>query len=146
MRLSERLKQFLIGRYGGDGLNTVLSIISFVSFLAGMIIASAAGGSLTGVILGWVFYIVAMGLIALVVFRTFSKNLTARRAEYEWYRSHIVAPITKKRNERRTRKAQAATHCFFKCPSCRQTVRVPKGKGTIKITCPKCGNTFVKKT
>lgn len=146
MRISDRIKQFLVGRYGGDGLNTVLSAVSFVSFLAGMIIASAAGGSAAGVILGWVFYIVAIGLLALVMFRTFSKNLTARRAEYEWYRSHITAPIAKWRSERKTRKAQAATHCFFKCPGCRQTVRVPKGKGKIKITCPKCGKTFVKKT
>ena len=146
MRFSERLKQFLVGRYGGDSLNTALSVVSLVSFFAGMIVRAAARGTLAGVIIGWVLYLVAIGLLALTIFRTFSRNLTARRAEYEWYRSHVIAPFIKKRNEARTRRAQAATHKFFKCPGCGQTVRVPKGKGKIKITCPKCGKTFVKKT
>ena len=146
MRFSDRLKQFLVGRYGGDSLNTLLSVVSLISFFAGMLVSSLSGESLALRIIGWVLYLAAVGLVALTMFRTFSRNLTARRAEYEWYRSHILAPLTKKRNESRTRRAQAATHKFFKCPSCRQTVRVPKGKGKIRITCPKCGNTFIKKT
>ena len=146
MRFSERLKQFLVGRYGGDSLNTLLSVVSFISFFAGMLVSSLSGDNITGTVIGWVLYLVAVGLLVFSIFRTFSKNLTARRAEYEWYRSHIIAPLTKKRNEGRTRRAQAATHCFFKCPGCRQTVRVPKGKGKIRITCPKCGKVFEKKT
>ncbi len=146
MRFSERIKQFLVGRYGGDSLNTVLSVISLISFFAGMLVRSLSKESVAGTVIGWVLYLAAMGLLGLTVFRTFSKNLTARRAEYEWYRSHILVPITRKRNEARTKRAQAATHKFFKCPGCGQTVRVPKGKGKIRITCPKCGKVFVKKT
>ena len=43
-------------------------------------------------------------------------------------------------------RAQSKTHRFFRCPKCRQTVRVPRGKGKIRITCPKCGEVFVKKS
>jgi uncharacterized C2H2 Zn-finger protein len=35
---------------------------------------------------------------------------------------------------------------FFKCPSCRHNLRVPKGKGHIFITCPQCGERFKRKT
>ncbi len=146
MGFYERLRQFMMGRYGGDSLNTVLSTASFAGFIAGMIGRAAAPRSVAGLIICWVLYLVAFALMGFGIFRTLSRNLVARRAEYEWYRSHIKAPMQKRRNESKIRRAQAATHRFFKCPKCRQTVRVPKGKGKIKITCPKCGNSFVKKS
>ena len=31
-------------------------------------------------------------------------------------------------------------HCYFTCPGCGAVCRVPKGKGRIVITCPRCGN------
>ncbi len=44
-------------------------------------------------------------------------------------------------------KAQAADkdHKYFFCPKCGQSVRVPKGAGKIRVTCPKCGEKFEKK-
>ena len=38
------------------------------------------------------------------------------------------------------------TYRYFSCPHCRQQVRVPKGRGKISITCPKCGTQFIKKS
>ena len=37
-------------------------------------------------------------------------------------------------------------HRYFDCPKCRQPVRVPRGKGKIMITCPKCKERFQRKT
>ena len=34
----------------------------------------------------------------------------------------------------------------FICPTCKQKLRVPRGKGKISISCPKCGTSFIKKT
>ncbi|MBO5073579.1 MAG: hypothetical protein J6C32_11505 [Eubacterium sp.] len=39
-----------------------------------------------------------------------------------------------------------STKKLFRCPKCHQTIRVPRGKGKIAITCPKCRNEFVKRT
>lgn len=145
MSFKEKVAGFLAGRYGGDGLNTVLSVFSLISFITAVIVR-AASKSTAGLVISIVLYAVAVGAIAFTVFRSFSRNLTARRAEYEWFRSHIISPFSRKKNEMKTRSAQSKTHRFFKCPKCRQTVRVPKGKGKIRITCPKCGETFERKS
>lgn len=42
--------------------------------------------------------------------------------------------------------ANKKVYKYFKCPSCKVKVRVPKGKGMLEITCPKCGRTFRKKS
>lgn len=145
MSFKERLARFFANRYGGDSLNTLLSVISLISLIAAVIAFNAASTT-AATVLGILFFVIAAALFGLELFRTFSKNKSARRAEYEWYRSHVIAPFKKKVSQSKTRRQQSATHRFFKCPKCRQTVRVPKGKGKIKITCPKCGETFIRKS
>ena len=145
MDLKEKLRNFLAGRYGGDPLNSVLSVFSLVALVAAVIVASVLRNT-AGVIIAAVMYLVSLGALVLSLFRTFSRNISARRAEYDWFRKRFVDPFKRRSAARKARKAQKATHRFFKCPACRQTVRVPKGKGKIKITCPKCGKTFIKKT
>ena len=145
MNFKEKLAKFFAGRYGGDSLNTVLNAFSVAALIAAVIVFGASGTAAAKVI-SLILWLVSLGLLGLGLFRTFSRNLTARRAEYEWYRSHIAAPIAKRRREARTRREHSATHRFFKCPGCGQTVRVPKGKGKIRITCPKCGKVFEKKS
>lgn len=143
--MKEKFRQFLVGRYGGDGLNTVLSVISLVSFAAGTAVVACVHAR-EGRFIGGLLYVVALAFLCFALFRVFSRNLSARKAENEWFRRNLIAPIKSIAAERRTRRAQSATHRFFKCPDCRQTVRVPKGIGTVKITCPKCGRSFIKKT
>ncbi|MCC8029243.1 MAG: zinc-ribbon domain-containing protein [Lachnospiraceae bacterium] len=47
---------------------------------------------------------------------------------------------------RRAQREQKKYYRFFMCPRCSQKVRVPKGKGRIEITCPKCRTSFIRKT
>ena len=72
-------------------------------------------------------------LLFLAIFRTFSRN-TYRR--YEENRKFLMF----------FQRLRDRDHRYFYCPRCRQQVRVPRGKGTIAITCPKCREKFVKKT
>lgn len=45
-----------------------------------------------------------------------------------------------KRNARTAKKMwkDRKTKAFLKCPTCGQTLSVPKGKGRLIVTCPKC--------
>ena len=86
-----------------------------------------------------------MLVLVLNILRMFSKNTAARYKENVAYlkvKNRIVSYFTGIR--RRIRESK--THRFYKCPACKTTARVPKGKGKIRITCPKCGNTFIRKS
>ena len=44
----------------------------------------------------------------------------------------------------KTRRADTE-HKYYHCPQCSKMLRVPKGKGKIAISCPKCKEKFIKK-
>ena len=80
-----------------------------------------------------------------IYFRMFSRNISRRSAENQKYMK-IHYKFMSKFNKIRARIKDSKTHRIFKCPSCGQKIRVPKGKGRISIKCPKCRIEFIKKT
>ena len=54
-----------------------------------------------------------------------------------------VYAVAKNYYRRITRKS---THVYFPCRECSTQLRIPKKTGHIKVTCPKCKHSFVKKT
>ena len=75
---------------------------------------------------------------------TLTECVKALRREPEIFKCEIPGSGKEKQSEKRW--AQRSTYRFFKCPQCKQTVRVPKGRGKICITCPKCKTEFIKKS
>lgn len=125
-KIGDALRRFMYGRYGTDKLNTALLIGAIVLMLIG-----ALGGR-------WVPWLSVATLLAYVpliwgIVRMYSRNVEKRRQENAAFLNFLSR--LKDRNNR-----------YFKCPKCRQTVRVPRGKGKIAIRCPKCGERFIKKT
>ncbi|MBO4418507.1 MAG: hypothetical protein J5789_01585 [Oscillospiraceae bacterium] len=120
----------MLGRCGVDQLNmfllvlvVILSVISvFHSFLGG-------SGAVVGMFVNFLCYL----LLLWYLFRFFSKNLEKRIKENRRFLSWISR--FKDRENR-----------YYRCPNCKQTVRVPKGRGKICIKCPKCGEKFIRKT
>lgn len=41
---------------------------------------------------------------------------------------------------------QRKYYLFLKCPKCNKTLRLPKNKGKLQVTCPVCKFEFLKKT
>ena len=127
------LRNFMVGRYGPDQLY-------FALFFTAIILAIIA--SITG--LG-IISVISYLLLIIAFFRLLSKNIYKRRAENDRF-LRFWWPVKMWFRNRFSRLKCSKTHCFFRCPGCRNVLRVPRGKGKIQITCPKCGQRFEKKT
>lgn len=132
-QLAQKLQQFMVGRYGNDEFTLFLSI-------AGLILGLLANFKY----LGFLYYIGAM-LIFFSLFRTLSKNYNARRKELNWYLLWSAKPKAEIKLLI-NRIQERETHKYFKCKKCKAVLRVPKGRGKIEITCPKCRAKVIKKT
>ena len=130
--MREKLQRFMWGRYGNDNFNQFLLAVAFVSLLI-----SFFGGGL--------FYLVATVVMVYAYFRMFSRNVYKRSAENRVYMEKtykLRCFFARQKNML----AQRRTHHIYRCPSCRQKIRIPRGKGRIEIRCPKCSTTFIKKS
>jgi hypothetical protein len=118
----------MAGRYGGDQLSLFLMVAYSVLHLLSSLLRFPP--------LSWL----SLVLLALGCFRMFSRNLSKRREENTRF-CNLLRPFfdwcklcSVKRKDR--------DHAYFKCPNCRQALRVPKGKGRISIHCRSCGVGF----
>ena len=91
------------------------------------------------------FYVAGIAVLVYSYFRIFSKNLYKRRAENTAYLKYEYKVKQKFATWKRDMQ-QRKTHHIYRCPSCKQKIRVPRGKGRIEIRCPKCNQTFIKKS
>ncbi len=118
-------RRFFAGRYGHDRLNMLILTIGLILCIIGLFVH-----------VWWFNLVLTMGSYALLVwalFRCFSKDHYKRYQENRRYL--LMLDRLKDRNNR-----------YFSCPRCHQTVRVPRGKGKISITCPRCKEKFIRKT
>lgn len=127
------IRRFMYGRYGNDQLNQFLMILGLV--FAGI----------------WtifrfdIFSALFIIVIAYCYFRMLSRNIYKRQQENKRFLSFYI-PQKKKVTNAIWRFKDRKYHRYFKCKCCKTYLRVPKGKGTISIQCPNCGNEFIKKT
>ncbi|MCI8304714.1 MAG: hypothetical protein HFF52_08815 [Lawsonibacter sp.] len=126
------IQRFMYGRYGNDQLNLFLMTIFLLLYL------------------GFVFtrlellYWVNFALLLFSLFRMLSRNIMARRAENARFMKAagpFLSWLRLRRNIHRDKE-----HVYFKCPSCGQQLRVPRGKGKITVTCRGCGASFQEKS
>ncbi|WP_230399005.1 zinc-ribbon domain-containing protein [Novisyntrophococcus fermenticellae] len=131
-KLRRKLQDFMAGRYGMDQLGRFTMYVSIIALL----ISLFAGNN-------W-FYLIALVLLITTYARMFSKNHSSRYAENNKYLEWKEKFFSFFRGG--ARQAKDKDHRYFRCPNCNQKVRVPKGKGTISIRCPKCQHEFIKRT
>lgn len=126
-------RRMMQGRNGADQLGNFLIWTSLILFVIELFLPAGPGGLLVS--------IAVWALLIFALFRMFSKNIPARRNENQkfcaavWRLRTTVLAIPKRLRER-----QQYRH--YACPNCGQKVRVPRGAGKIKITCPRCGEKF----
>ena len=126
-KLGYRLAQMMVGRYGFDQFSRDLLAYGMILTVCDMFIP------------GGIVKLIGTLLIIFAVYRMFSRNHAKMRLQLNWYRTYIDGPLRSYLN--RDRK----NYTYFKCPTCKQVQRAPKGRGHIRVTCHKCGNVFEKK-
>lgn len=124
-KINSGLRNFMRSRYGSDKLNTALLIVGLIC----CILAMFTGTGIVSFVLTVVSYI----MMGIVIFRMLSRNTYKR---YQENRKYL----------RFWERLKDKEHKHFDCPRCRQPVRVPRRKGKIAITCPKCKEKFIRKT
>ena len=120
-----RLARFFQGRTGVDALGRTVTWIALILMIITMITHSN------------IAYLLAMACLIYSFWRMLSKNYQKRYAE----NAKFLALTSKLRFNF----SQYRTYKVFKCPNCKQKLRVPRGRGKIQITCNRCRTQFIKK-
>lgn len=127
------LRRFMNGRYGVDELSIVMLIISLVFMIIGSLSSKL-----------FILRLISDVFIVLYAFRILSKNIYKRQQEYYKY-LNIKNKATGFIKAKSNRTKDLKTYKYFKCPNCKQKLRVPRGNGKITITCSKCKTQFKEK-
>ena len=131
--MKKRFMDFMSGRYGTDELSKFMLAVCLVLLVINIF---------TGV---QGVYLIALVRLGVCYFRMFSRNYVKRSEENRKY----LDTVWKIKNwflKKKNRIIQSKDFHIYKCPSCGQKIRIPRGKGKICITCPKCRNQFEKKS
>jgi len=124
-KISGAFRYFMQGRYGTDKLNMYI--------LGAGVVACVLAVLLPFILVDLILTVISYALMVWAIFRAFSRNTYGR---YQENRRFLLWLERVKDRE----------HKYFYCPKCSQPVRLPRGKGKIAITCPKCGEKFIRKT
>ena len=125
MKMAAALRDFMTGRYGTDRLNMVILCAGLGASVLSMMIPVQP--------LNVIFWALSYVLMIIAIWRSLSRNTYKRYQENRKFLQFFD-------------RLKDRQHRYFDCPKCRQMVRVPRGKGKIAITCPKCREKFVRKT
>ena len=131
--MKEKFIRFMAGRYGGDQFSRFLSFAALALIVVNLFVRSP------------VLWLLGIAALVFVYVRMFSRNYEKRRRENERY-LQLRYKLTGGVRNWLDRLKQRRDYVFFRCPSCRAMLRVPRGKGRIRVTCRKCGNAFERKT
>ena len=124
-RMAARYQRFMVGRYGNDRLNMAILGAGLAVCLLSPFFRNAT--------INLLFTAVSYGLMIWAITRSLSRDTYKRYQENRKFLQFFD-------------RLKDRQHRYYDCPKCRQVVRVPRGKGKIAITCPKCREKFIRKT
>lgn len=131
--LRMKFTRFMQGRNGVDQLAQFLNIIVLILLVVSIFTKSVILDIVPFVLMGYMY------------FRIFSRNIPKRSMENQRF-CNMRYDFAIKKNKWKKEWEQRKIYRFFRCPMCHQKVRVPKGRGKICITCPKCRQEFIRRS
>ena len=126
-------QRFMLGRYGLDQLSVAMVLLGMVLAIFSRVLGL------------WPLYTLAYLLLFLTILRVISRNIPRRTAENQKFLG-LLYPLTRFWQGRGRRREDKKRYKYFRCKRCGQTLRVPRGRGKLQITCPKCHYEFIRKT
>lgn len=128
-----KMAEWMRGRNGSDELATCALLLAFILVLLNLFLRTIF------------LSVIACALLAYAWWRMASKNIEARENENgvfceflgparPWVRNPVAAA------------QEAKQYKHFTCPKCQQRIRVPRGKGNLRVRCPKCQERFKVRT
>ena len=130
-KLNQLYSVWMQGRYGKDELNQFLILVTLLPIFISFFVPEALK--------------LALIPAGLALYRNSSKDYVKRRKERDIYIRTVEDTVQwLKVQERRWNDRK--THRYFTCEHCKVVFRVPKGKGNIEVTCPKCGDKKIRKS
>ena len=133
------MRQVMASRCGQDELNNFLMLVGFVFIVLSMLSHK------------WIFTLLGAGFVVLCYMRIFSPKLEKRKKENDLYMRYLGGVVRKVHHYKLCVKMKIKTsrdteYAYFVCGKCGQMIRVPKGKNKVSIRCPRCSETFIRKT
>ena len=129
----ERLRMFLYGRNGIDALGKFSFAVYLIVAVENVFVRDLNAKTVLFVI-QWFIFIV-------IIFRIFSKNISARRRENESFEKMVYKykPAFSLLGER---VKNIRTKRYRTCPNCKAVSRLPIKRGKHFVKCPKCNIPF----
>lgn len=109
------LKKLMAGRHGCDQLSMLLLVLSFL-----LIVAAEFSGRIE------ITYL-SLAPLGVCIYRTLSKQIEKRRLENYKF-TMLLSPVYSYFNEKRRDFKAFQYYKYFRCPNCKQKLRVPRGK------------------
>lgn len=133
MNLKDKFLRFMQGRYGIDSFSRFLTTFGLILLLVSILFRLP--------------FLNLLGVLSVIYcyVRMFSKNTQKRFAENQKF-LQLTNKIRTTFQREASLMSQRKTHHIYTCPSCKQKIRIPRGRGKIEISCPKCHTKFIRKS
>ena len=131
--MKQKFRRFMIGRYGLDEFNRFLLAVTLVLIGINLFVHSI------------ILYVI--GIVSLIVCyaRMLSRNIGRRFQENQKY-LHNEFLVKEWMKKWKYQLEQRRKYHIYKCPNCKQKIRIPRGKGKVSIHCPKCNTDFIRRS
>ncbi len=138
---------------GLDELNRALLIAGIAALLAGLFFQYGTWPKI-------LLTLIAVAALLFAAIRLFSANasrvyqqnmkyltlVTAVRAFFRGKSGGQQRPHRAKKAKKNPTWSEIKHYKYLVCPQCAQRLRVPRGKGKLRVTCTRCGNRFETKS
>ncbi len=132
-RFLDKIRGFMYGRYGIDRLGKFSLVIYLIIAVVNIFVSAASAKS--------VLFTIQWIVLILILFRMFSRNISARQNENRVF-ERLFFKFEPKFKLMLERIKNIGSKRYRTCPNCKAVSRLPVKRGRHYVKCPKCRMDF----